>query len=431
LRDTKLNELPQLWNVLIGEMSLVGPRPEDPAYVEHWPEETRKLLLSDRPGMTSPASIVYRDEEGMLSTDNVEEEYLDKILPDKLQLDSRYVRQRSFLGDVDILFWTAVVPVPVLRRRRIPDENLLWGPVAHFASRYFSWFFADSLVVFAVVAITGLIWRSTGPFHVGLGVAFLLALLVTMIFSVANYIFGLSRIYWSNANAGYILALFTSAALATIVLLLANQRLPIPLPQTMLIAVGLLAWLGFVVVRYRLRLVSGAAQHWLNMRPGTGFVGERTLIVGAGVVGRFASSLLSNDELLPAYSVVGGVDDNARRRDAQIAGFRILGTTSDVISLVNKYNIEVIVFAISDCEEEDRRRILNICDQTSARVVILPDIVETIQTKFFDSRGDELPAKPQDELGNVFTKLDELLQEQRLAEAREYINAVQAEQIKV
>ena len=65
-------------------MSLVGPRPEDPAYVTHWPEEIHRLLLSVRPGMTSPASIVYRDEEEMLQGDNVEEEYLGKILPDKL-----------------------------------------------------------------------------------------------------------------------------------------------------------------------------------------------------------------------------------------------------------------------------------------------------------------------------------------------------------
>src|SRR5574341_1928576 len=66
LRDTKLNELPQLWNVLIGEMSLVGPRPEDPEVAATWPEAARREILSMRPGITSPASGLYRDEEKML-----------------------------------------------------------------------------------------------------------------------------------------------------------------------------------------------------------------------------------------------------------------------------------------------------------------------------------------------------------------------------
>ncbi|MBK9209148.1 MAG: sugar transferase [Anaerolineales bacterium] len=66
LRDTKLNELPQLWNVLIGEMSLVGPRPEDPSIARTWPAKIASEILSVRPGVTSPASVLYRDEESML-----------------------------------------------------------------------------------------------------------------------------------------------------------------------------------------------------------------------------------------------------------------------------------------------------------------------------------------------------------------------------
>jgi len=66
LRDTKLNELPQLWNVLIGEMSLIGPRPEDPYIAAGWPVEVKKTILSIPPGITSPASVLFRDEEALL-----------------------------------------------------------------------------------------------------------------------------------------------------------------------------------------------------------------------------------------------------------------------------------------------------------------------------------------------------------------------------
>lgn len=78
LRDTKVNELPQLWNVLVGEMSLVGPRPEDPDIVITWPENYRDILLAVRPGVTSPATITYRDEETLLSADNYMQDYLKR-----------------------------------------------------------------------------------------------------------------------------------------------------------------------------------------------------------------------------------------------------------------------------------------------------------------------------------------------------------------
>src|SRR5919198_1449881 len=67
LRDSKINELPQLWNVLRGDMSFVGPRPEDPEIVKTWPEEAHKEILTVQPGITSPASILYHDEETLIS----------------------------------------------------------------------------------------------------------------------------------------------------------------------------------------------------------------------------------------------------------------------------------------------------------------------------------------------------------------------------
>ena len=92
LRETKLNELPQLWNVLTGDMSLVGPRPEDPEIAKTWPQELRREILSIRPGITSPASVLFRDEETMLSSDFLMETYLGAIQPNKLRLDQLYVR---------------------------------------------------------------------------------------------------------------------------------------------------------------------------------------------------------------------------------------------------------------------------------------------------------------------------------------------------
>lgn len=110
LRRTKLDELPQLLNVIQGTMSLVGPRPEDPRYVALYTPEQRKVLKA-YPGITSLASIQYRHEEGLLSANDWEAQYIHELMPKKLQLDLEYVQNNSLLTDLKILFKTLVVIV--------------------------------------------------------------------------------------------------------------------------------------------------------------------------------------------------------------------------------------------------------------------------------------------------------------------------------
>ncbi|MFO0770262.1 MAG: sugar transferase [Nitrospiraceae bacterium] len=106
LRRTKLDELPQLLNVLRGEMSLVGPRPEVRHYVEQFRHDYEELLKV-RPGITDPASLKYRNEETILAeTECPEEYYVQHILPDKIRVAREYVRNASFLGDLLILLRT-------------------------------------------------------------------------------------------------------------------------------------------------------------------------------------------------------------------------------------------------------------------------------------------------------------------------------------
>ena len=106
LRRTKVDELPQLWNVLRGEMSLVGPRPEAPCYVALYTPEQRQVLAV-RPGITGLAQLAYRNEEECLSPDTWEREYVNVLMPQKMTLDLEYVRHRSFALDVQILARTA------------------------------------------------------------------------------------------------------------------------------------------------------------------------------------------------------------------------------------------------------------------------------------------------------------------------------------
>jgi lipopolysaccharide/colanic/teichoic acid biosynthesis glycosyltransferase len=107
LRDYKLDELPQLINVLQGAMSLVGPRPEVPRYVACYPPAVRAIVLSVAPGITDWASILYREESAILGrAADPERAYVETILPAKLDYYVRYVRERSFWTDLRIIFST-------------------------------------------------------------------------------------------------------------------------------------------------------------------------------------------------------------------------------------------------------------------------------------------------------------------------------------
>lgn len=106
IRKYKLDELPQLFNVLRGDMSFVGPRPEVRKYVELYTEEQKKVLTV-RPGITSLSSIKYRNENEILSrSDNPEQYYIDVIMQDKLAIELDYLEQRSLLTDIKVIFQT-------------------------------------------------------------------------------------------------------------------------------------------------------------------------------------------------------------------------------------------------------------------------------------------------------------------------------------
>ena len=105
LRKWKLDELPQLINVLAGEMSLVGPRPESPRYVAMYDAGQRRIL-SVRPGITSPASLLYRSEEEQLAGEDWERTYVERVMPEKLRVDLAYVDRRTFRSDLGVILQT-------------------------------------------------------------------------------------------------------------------------------------------------------------------------------------------------------------------------------------------------------------------------------------------------------------------------------------
>lgn len=119
LRHYKLDELPELWNVLIGDMSFVGPRPDVPGYADQLKGKEREVLKL-RPGITGPASLKYRDEEDLLAEQPDPQKYNDEVIfPDKVRINLYYLHHYSFIKDIEMIFCT------VLGRRMKYDNEII------------------------------------------------------------------------------------------------------------------------------------------------------------------------------------------------------------------------------------------------------------------------------------------------------------------
>lgn len=125
LRRSKVDELPQFLNVLCGDMSVVGPRPEVPRYVAHYPADLRAVALSVRPGITDLASIAFRNESDLLAhSPDPERTYVEQILPAKLRYAQQYVRTRSLWLDLQIIARTVLAVLGLhSARQQNPADN--------------------------------------------------------------------------------------------------------------------------------------------------------------------------------------------------------------------------------------------------------------------------------------------------------------------
>jgi lipopolysaccharide/colanic/teichoic acid biosynthesis glycosyltransferase len=407
LRETKVNELPQLWNVLVGQMSLVGPRPEDPDIALEWPEQVRRDLLSVRPGITSPASIVYRDEEKLLSSMNLLRGYFQDILPSKLRLDQLYLKKRTFLSDLDVIFLTALALLPIVRKRALPQYLLYWGPIARLTSRFGIWLLLDWMVALASIGVAGLYWRTLGPLELGLPQAVAISIAFALLFSLTNLTIGLNNTAWSKAGASEGIWVVFSAGVGTL-LLVALDRVVFGrhfFPTGMILFAGFLATIGFGIVRYRERLITSFASRWIGTRQARKMVGERVLIVGAGDMGRWAIWLFSHGDFAGAFSIAGMVDDDPRKIGMEANGVKILATSENIPELVKKLDIGIVVFAIAQIDLPERERILKQVRNLDLKLVLFPDVMELLRSSMMPEEEAILAAADRNEHNGVLERV--------------------------
>jgi len=375
LRRTKIDELPQLINVLRGEMSLVGPRPEDPRYLQYYSARQRKVFAA-QPGITSVASIRYRREEELLEAQDWERVYVEKVLPAKLELELNYLAARSWWKDALIL---GATPFSLLfgggkASAWLRPLRLLYA----WFEKHVTWVVIDILLILAayVLAIavraitTGLDYPEIF-FYAGGGVA---------VYIGANYLFGIYQRFWRYASGQEAVVLFSAVGSATLLLtaldLYLQQR---TLPLGVIWLGGFFAFSFLGAARYRHRLNRGARQMFANFF-GSIAGGGRVLIVGAGEEGQLAAWQIQNQMSGNTYRVVGFVDANPQKHGMRIHGVKVYGDRKLIPELSSQLRVDLILIAIRWEQVDAPRELLDLCRQTLARVQLLPGISDWLRT---------------------------------------------------
>mgnify|MGYP005837801747 CR=1 FL=1 len=211
--------------------------------------------------------------------------------------------------------------------------------------------------------------------------ALLYGLLAAVVYCSANYLLRLYHCLWGYAAAGEVVTIAYASFISTAVLAYTNLSWPGGrlVPISVVLLTGLFASAGFVSVRYRRRVLTGLRWRWRVLRGELPAARTRLLIVGAGEAGQLLAQRFLNEHESQGYELVGFVDDSPAKRGMEIHGIPILGDRGAIPSLVERYGVDLIAIAIHNISPRAFRDILSICERTSARVRVLPDLLDFVQ----------------------------------------------------
>ncbi len=361
LRWSKIDELPQLINVLKGDMSFVGPRPEDPYFVQFYRGEQIQVL-SVPPGIFGPSQIHGRDEadeypDGLKDT---EAYYLEHILPAKLQRDLEYIRNATFWSELKFLLggvWATIrgaIRARYLweRRRRIA---LLGADIACAVGAYL------------LALLIRFDWHIPPAEYVGQTL-----MLIAILRPATAVYFGVYQSVLRYFGVWDFIALFK--AVSTSSLLIAGLTYFLGMqshPRSVFVidwALVLLAWGG---LRLGIRTYLRTSLRRRRQR-------MHALIVGTGLGGeQMCRAML--EEPVAAYVPVGFVDETPERWGARIHGVKILGGMAELPLALAAKKVEAVFVCLSDVSEEIAREAVEVCGRANVPVRIVPALNQLLQ----------------------------------------------------
>lgn len=363
LRWTKLDELPQLLNVLAGDMSFVGPRPEDPYFTNFYSPEQREVLTA-KPGVIGPSQVEGRDEVEKYPEDceNVEEFYIHHILPVKLQRDLQYVRSATFASDL---------------------RFLLAGFVAVLASQFKTGFLARNSYRLAALAVDMVLmvvsyvganlikfdWRLGADEWAYIGKALIWVMAVRPIVFIYYGLYQRTARWIGRRDmAAIVKAVSTSSALVvagTYFSLQHHSR-----------AVFVIDWilLLFLVggARYIASSILSGAARGEEKGP---FV--KVLVAGSGHGGEaILRSLLEDPK--SRFMPVGIIDHEPHRWGALIHGVRVMGGATDIAMAASTHGVEMVLVSLADLDPVVVREIAEACDKLVLEYRLVPALSDLL-----------------------------------------------------
>jgi lipopolysaccharide/colanic/teichoic acid biosynthesis glycosyltransferase len=373
LRWFKIDELPQLINVLRGDMSLIGPRPEDPHFVSFYSPEQRRVL-SVRPGIVGPSQILGRDElesypEGLKDT---EAYYIQHILPGKLARDLAYVDSRSFGGDMALLargLWATIrgaIKAKFLWRRR-------WRVVL----------FAIDAVLVATAHYLAFMVRQDFTFPTLPGFLLKPLLITVFVRLVALMYFGAYQGVFAYFGLWDLIAIFKAVTASAILgggltFFIGLQSYP----RSVFVIDWALCLFMLAGLRYGLR--TWVRQRW-RLR---GQKRRKAIVVGAGVGGEQIARALLDDPLCP-YRPVGFIDETPERWGALIHGVRVLGGAAELPLAISANGVQAVFVCMSDLSDRGAREVVEVCEQAGVEYRVVPTLSDILRTEAFPADGHE------------------------------------------
>jgi lipopolysaccharide/colanic/teichoic acid biosynthesis glycosyltransferase len=366
LRWAKIDELPQLFNVLRGEMSLIGPRPEDPYFVDFYTAEQRRVL-SLRPGIVGPSQIQGRDEvenypEGLRDTESY---YLEHILPGKLRRDLEYVETATFLGDLGLLVHGVWITLRGLfktkylweRRRRLAlmavDLGLVVASYLLSLLIRFDWHLPQSEYVYRALA------------------------LVVIVRPPLLAYFGSYHVILSHFGLWDLLAIFKAVSVGSIVVAGLTYFVGAQGHPRSVFVVDW-AMLLFLLSSSRYMLRAWSRRHPRRRRRAR----QKAIVVGAGIGGEHISRALLDDPT-SLYEPVGFIDESYERWGSRIHGVKVLGGTAELKLALSANGVNAVFVCLSDLPESTAREVAMICADASVECRMLPALTDLLNTDSF------------------------------------------------
>ncbi len=364
LRPTKLDELPQLWNVLVGDMSLVGSRPEVPRYVDMFRAEYTEILKI-RPGITDLASIRYRDENNLLDqSGDPEATYIERILPEKLKLARDYVRKASMSYDLQLVLTTlACLLYPARAIERAVDR----------LSPYRFWLgllVQSAAVVGAFVLAFEIRFDGRVPAEEAVMFWRVLPAVIVARLLWLN-VFGLFHSVWRYSTVRDLRSIAFAVTLGSLTwYVAAHWLMGAPGFSRGIVIIDALLLMGLLAgIRIARRLHS-------ELRPGA-MPTRRVLLVGEEEsMARVARELL--DRPAQDCQVVGMLNGDLRRKGTRIHGVPVLGTKSDLGDVIRQVDPDEVLLAMPGATKELRERLLAECRSLGKTARLAPELGELL-----------------------------------------------------